>query len=831
MAAAILLEREALLESLRRAWESACAGEGRVVLVCGEAGIGKTSLLRAFARPLADARTWWSGCDALETPVPLAPIQELCAAAALPTDGAANLAGRLLEALKAEPTLMMVEDVHWADHASLDVLKALGRRIERVPALLVLSFRDDEVGPTHALRRVLGELPPAATTRVAVPPLSAAAVDDLARRALRSPGGIHAITRGNPFFVTEILTHGSERIPATVQDVVLARHARLPAGARRMVEVASIMPARAERWIVEPLALPEGADVQACLDSGLLSADGESYAFRHELARGAVEQALIEPVRRDLHARVLAALLASGRAIPAARLAHHATFASDAEAILRFAPPAARAAAARRAHREAARHWRAALQHATAAVPASTRATWLEGFAAACHATGALDESIEAWRELRELHRAHGDHRAEGRVLGRLALVLVVALQNREADACSREAIALLEGHEDADSAGACQVQAQLRMLNRDLEEAIAWGERAIALAERAQATDVLAAAWGTTGAARIFRDFERGRSDLQHAIDLGRLHGYDYIVANNLTNLGSAAGEMYRFDVAIPALDEAIAFSDEHEVDFYRDYSLAWRALCHMYRGEYARARQVAAEVLARPGPNSTTRVMALVALGRCAVRETGAGGDALDVALMLARETGTLQRMAPVLAARAEAALLGGDPVLAREEAARVVPLAQRQRHRWFLGDLALHLVRAGGERPQGELFEPFELELAGEWQAAADAWERIGCPYERARALRSRGQGTAARIPQARTRANPFGLTAREVEVLELLCDGLRNAQIAERLVRSVRTVDHHIASILAKLGAGTRTEAVALARKAGFGPQDRQSRDVE
>src|SRR5687767_3560019 len=280
-----LVERDHLLQQLDALLCAVAPGSGHAVFVAGEAGIGKTSLLKALAEQRGDAMLWWGACDALQTPQPLAPLLDIARGTEVAFRawlGVDAQRSALFDAVLSElqrsrrPVLLVIEDVHWADDATLDLIKFLGRRIDRAPVLLVASYRDDELSPAHPLRRLLGELPASLITRVDVPRLTPQAVDLLARRALRSPSGIHALTHGNPFFVTELLRGSVEAVPRSVQDLVLARYARLGAAAQAIVRLASVVPARIERWLIERLL---GSDVDAleqCLNAGLLTPLGSA---------------------------------------------------------------------------------------------------------------------------------------------------------------------------------------------------------------------------------------------------------------------------------------------------------------------------------------------------------------------------------------------------------------------------------------------------------------------------------------------------------------------------------------------------------------------------
>jgi DNA-binding CsgD family transcriptional regulator len=860
-----LVERDAALLSFARELAALRTGGGHAMLVSGEAGIGKTTLLKAMAERRGDATLWWGACDSLGTPHPLAPLHDIARGADVPFRALLQPGqprAELFEAVLAtlqrsrQPVLAVFEDVHWADDATLDLLKFLGRRIDRVPCLLVMSWRDDEVCAAHPLRRLLGELPASLVTRLPLQPLSAAAVDRLARAAMRESAGLHALTRGNPLFVSELLRHGADGVPHGVQDLVLARFARLGAAAQAVVRLAATVPARIEGALVDALLAPPAAVLDECLNSGLLNASDDGYCFRHELARVAIEASLSPPLARTLHADVLRALQAPGApAVSLARRVHHAVRAGDARAVARLAPEAARQAQQRGAHVEAAAHYRTALAHGE---PGAETGAWLADYARECQLTGQLDEAVAAHARLTDWHRAHPDPRREAANQSGLALAQVLALRNAEADAASQRAIALLRALPPGpELARAYRVEAQLRMLNRDCRESVAWAEQAMALAQQFGEREVLAEAVGTLGTATLFLDYEAGCAHLRHALELALADGLHGLAANTHSNLGSGSGEVWRLREAREHLKAAIAFSRQHEIDFYRHYSVAWLALCELHLGHWDDAREHALEIALQAAHPTTSRVMALAALGRLQARRGEAGArETLAEALALAQSSGTLQRVAPVRCARAEAAWLDGDLAATAAEARAALAQAERHGHAWFAGELATWLRRAGVDVPvPAACAEPHALLLSGRWRDAAAAWAAIGCPYDEALAL-SEGDETArlaalARLDElgaqaaadrlrrqlraagvrgiprgarASTQVNPHQLTEREREVLELLCAGLRNSEIAERLCRSVRTVDHHVAAAFGKLGVNSRAEAVAAAARAGIAAQN-------
>jgi predicted ATPase len=300
--AANLLERDQFLSSLDELLLQAVQGHGQLVLVSGEAGIGKTSLVERFIeRCPPGARTLWGACEALFTPRPLGPLYDIARQTSTPLrallDDQANRATLFAAVMDdltegTAPAVVVVEDLHWADEATLDLIKFLARRIHRTSTLLILTYRDEELGRGHPLRLVLGDLPARAVTRLRLPPLSEAAVATLAQKADRPAHGLYLATGGNPFFVRELLASDAPGVPTSVSDAVLARVARRSPAAQGLLELVAVVPTRVEWWVVKGVGAAYGAGLEECLAAGLVLLEGGAASYRHELARQAVEGAL-----------------------------------------------------------------------------------------------------------------------------------------------------------------------------------------------------------------------------------------------------------------------------------------------------------------------------------------------------------------------------------------------------------------------------------------------------------------------------------------------------------------------------------------------------------
>ncbi len=367
-----LLERESQLASLRQYAAEARGRAGRLVLVSGEAGVGKSSLVEELQDELSDATWVWGACDGLFTPRPLAPLHDVARSvggelleavrSGLPRDEVFDAALRWLEDVDGL-VVLVVEDVQWADDATLDLLRFLGRRLRVLPVLLVVTFRDDALAPADTLRVALGELTGLRwTRRIDLPPLSPAGVRRLAEGTTYLPEELHRLTGGNPFFLVEVLGSAEDEVPASARDAVLARAARLDESARQALEVASLDGYRVDAPLVAAAAGAPVETLDELVAAGLLTSDGDTLRFRHELSRRAVESAVPRSGVWPSTAPCVDALVARDCDDDDARLAYHAEGAGDAALVARFAPRAAAQAAGLGAHREAAAQYERALR-------------------------------------------------------------------------------------------------------------------------------------------------------------------------------------------------------------------------------------------------------------------------------------------------------------------------------------------------------------------------------------------------------------------------------------------------------------------------------------
>lgn len=786
----MLIERDSQLAELARLMEEASSGRGRIVLVSGEAGIGKTSLILRLRQRLPEGwRVAAGACDALFTPRALGPVRDT--ARALDLDLAmlvgqgdrqtlhAALAGRMADG--GSPLLVVWEDMHWADHATLDILRYLGRRAAFMPLLLVLTFRDEETGEAHPLTRIISELPEGAVTHIPLPPLSPRAVISLARQA-GLPG-----------------------------DLLYQKTAGLTAAGILQASVAG------------------------------------DLRFRHEIARHATLDRVPSARRRQHHASILAALRQLDPDSHLDQMVHHAAGALDAAAVIEIAPQAAARAAISGAHREAADHLATALRFIDAA-DAETAARLHERWAYESALAGRIDDEVlDARRHAITLWRVLDRKDKVGENLRWLSRLHWYRGEAPEAGRLADQAIHVLESiPPSAEQAMAYSLRSQLMMLNDHMDEAVRWGQRALALEADFPNPELRAHALNNVGTALVFRDRREGEAMLEESLSISLANGLHEHAARAYTNLSEYAVEFRRFDLAERILTDGIAYQSERDLDAWSFYLTGRLALLRMEQGRLKDADTITRSVMERAPRTLVVRLPALLVQARTRMRMCAPDAAALmEQAFADAMATDELQHVVPARLTLIEHAWLTDAPGAASEHLDALMQLAAEDRHPWNMGERAVWARRFGRAAPAGDgLPEPFRLELKGDIDGAAAAWDALGMPYAAAlvrlqsddpavlnRAVevlepmgadaaaqmarrRAAELGLARALPRPRrgaykaAREHPLGLTQREQDVLRLIAKGYSNREISERLGRSPRTVEHHVSSVLSKLSASNR-----------------------
>ena len=857
-----LLEREHALASLREYADAAAVGDGRVVLVSGEAGVGKSTLLEHFEAATPHARWLHGACDGLFTPRPLGPL----------FDVAVELGGGLLAASREDapreelfrlflaavtdgerPWVVAIEDIQWADESTLDLLRFLGRRLRNAAVLLICTYRDDELALDHPLRVMLGELASSRSTRrVNLAPLSEAAVRVLAAGSGVDAAELHRLSGGNPFFVTEVLQAGSSELPESARDAVLARLARLSRSARRTAEAAALIGTHVEAWLLDAVAAPTVADLDDLLSSGLLVSDRDAVRFRHELARLAVERQVPAHRRKQTHRKALLAMQVHGGG-DEARLAYHADGAEDADAVLRFAPAAAERASSLGSHREAASQYERAIRYATERDPVAL-AELYDLLVKESALTDTWERAAEAGERALALWRQVGDTRREGATMSELSRTMW-RLCRPEALQYAEDAVATLEPLGPSAELAWAYATVAYRLMDRI-------GDRGVALARRAQA---LAAELGlpnvhsdalNTEACILNGRGEDWRPAIEQALDVAIEGGAQEQAGRAYANFSELLLEQGSFAECEKYIDEGTRYCDERDLDTYGFCLRGEGADVTLLQGRWDETVAIARSVLDRRVSSPANRIHLALPIGLVLARR----GDAeaawayLDEALSNAINSGEDGWLVESYPAHAEAHWLGDDLEAARADLSAAARCAGAVSAGLYTGRFAAWFRRLGMNVPDLTLarHDPAQHLLEGDFVAAARGWDEIGMPYEAALAYYDSGTEAGLReaitrfealgahaaveatrremrrigvrsIPsgaRAATRAHPLGLTRREAEVLERICAGRTNAEISAELFVSPRTVDHHVSAVLAKLGVPSRAEAAAEAKRHGL-----------
>ncbi|MBJ8337796.1 AAA family ATPase [Antrihabitans sp. YC3-6] len=859
-----LTERENEYRELAARAGEARGGRGGAVLVSGESGGGKTAFVESFIESWRDdERVLWGACDPLSTPRPLGPLHDVAdrfgpTARAVLRDGNQpfDIFAAVFDDLKEQPSILVIDDLHWADQATIDIFRFLLRRVQHTNLLLIGLARDDEVGVTHPLRGLLGDVArsPHALS-VTVPPLTLDAVTSLVGQRSVDPGWLHRVTGGNAFFVCEMLDHRTGDLPTTVRDAILARTAGLDVAAWDLLNLLTCAPGAIADNLLTDLGVTLPA-LRALDDAKLIKRNDRGVAFRHDLCRIAVTSVIPPGAEPALHRRFIDAHYKTPHPDPAV-ITHHALGAGDRALITEAAADAGRAAARTGAHTQATEFFKIALDSGGAKLVSEVEAELLELLAAEYYLTDQLADAIAACKRAMTLHEAMRSDLGVSAIHNALAKYEYYNSNRTVADDHIAAAIALLDG-----SAGSGQPSRLVQLgHNFAFQAFLAVQSTQLDFAKRLleEARDI-AAKFGDSvlqvrvelveGICAVVSGQQIAREELLELLRAGPSQ-IDEIYSSGYTNLSYFDVEQRNLDAATDLLDFCIPLMVEHDLPVCHVVQLGARSRLKLLVGDWNRALADADSVLGRRSA-PLARTWPLLIRGLVTLRRIGDDDGGIDDAWRLACRYGEPVRMLPVAAAIVEKSWLSGVPDPRLDECRALLNSVPVTGLEWARGELALWLCRAGVPVVVETVAPPYRLYLNGDFEAAADLFERLSTPYDAALAmaesrkpalvrravdmldrlgadavaakvrydLRLQGTHTVPAPRRATTLANSAGLTTRQIEVLQLLENGLTNAELAERLFLSVKTVDHHVSAILAKLQVTKRRDAVRRAKESGI-----------
>jgi DNA-binding CsgD family transcriptional regulator len=865
-----LLERDKYFDDLADYYQLVSDGIGHTVFLTGEAGIGKTSLVNQFAKKIGHEAIILSGaCDSLFTPRPLGPLFDIARQIGqnfnnllkIEKDRSVIFAA-LVEYLSSaqNPVVLLFEDIHWADEATLDLIKFLARRIHRYKCLFLLTYRDNELGAGHPLCKIFGELPPPHFSKISIAQFSKETVARLAlQRGYGSGDQLYNLTGGNPFYVMEVLGSKTSTIPERVKDSILNVFHSKDDTTRALWELLSILPSSIEVGIAKRVQQDLSGDMDGCLASGVVVLHGGYLSFKHELFRMAIEESLSPLKRQSLHKMMLKILQQDADTpVNLSQLLHHARYADEKKLVGILAPKAAREAAAVDSHREAAKLYGVALEYTE--MNGAALAELYEGHAYECYLTYDITQAIESQQRALEIWRSLGLWLKEGNALRFLSrLWWSAAADYEKAMSCAKQSIEVLEkGLPTRELALAYSNFSQLFMLSEDRPNALLWGNKAIDLATTIDDAEILSHALNNVGTTllQVPASESEGELLLNRSLSIAMEHNFQEHVARAYVNLTSSSILVKRYDRAASAFEAGLKYCETHDLDFLSYYLLSCNAQLLLETGKWADAETIATTLLSKN--HLLIRMGSLATMARLCMRSGRfkMAEEFIREGKSIAMRTREPQRIIPVVTAALELYWLTGTTIIFSldevREAEKDDVLFPDRDYSWQYASLS-YWMRKVGEVTTSSCTAfpgPHNFEHRFEWKAAADAWKEIGCPYEQALALflgdeihqresltilndlgaaatrdklksdlKLKGVKNIPRGLRESTRKNPAQLTDRQIEILVRLKEGSTYKEIADKLFISPKTVEHHISAILEKLDVNSRSKAVLKAESLG------------
>lgn len=854
-----LVERDVFLSLMQKTFDEVRTGEGHCILISGEAGIGKTSLVRAFSKKnKEDCQIYLGACDALFAPRPLAPIYDIALqikSDSWDTDDRSILFTGIFRELQNQKkaTLIIVEDIHWADEATFDFLKFFIRRITQLHCLLLITYRDNEIHSSHPLRTVLGQLPPDFFRRLQLTPLSSDAVETMAAEKGYKGKDVYSISRGNPFYVNEILASYSTGIPDNIKNSILSVYNRQNEKTKQVWQILSVIPSGLEVKYLEKLEPYFSEAIHDCLDTKILIMTGELISFKHELYRRTIETSLSPVIRRDINKRMLDILVEnSEQPREMERIIHHAKNASENEIVVKYAPVAAREASLVGAHIEAAKLYLTAIEYYQGK-DKNILIDFYKAYAYECYLTNQVKEGIIYIGKALNFLELKNDIVGISTCLHLLSWLWWFDGNGKKAIDTARKNIELLADQPSSSTTAMAFAQlGRLKMLSDETEECLLWSEKAMAIAKELANEEILCYALNSIGniLAKNISTRKKGLEVLQQSMDVAVKINHEEYIGHAYANLAANAVRMKDYVNAKKILETAKQFLEERDIDLGTKYLLAYETRLALETGNWDKANSIASNFINNDDLPPIGKIGVLIVAATIKMRSGEAGAVPLLLEAMdKASNTGEPQRIAPTMTALLEFEWITGQRIIENPVLDGVINMIEQKGNIYENSAFAFWLFKARKQKiALKEFYEGYRTENKSMALKASVLWKQLGCPYEQALTLfegsdddkkealriiqklgadaifekmkfemRASGIKSIPRGIRKSTKSNPANLTDREVGVLQLLKDGLQNKEIAAQLFISPKTVDHHISSILFKLDVNSRTKAVQQASR--------------
>jgi len=861
-----LIEREAYLSILHAEFDRVRKGEGHCVFVSGEAGIGKSVLLKKFRLELKNNGNIFQGsCDALFTPRPLAPLfdillqirKDLPEQQEVQADRATLFAG-FLQTLADEKEISVIffEDIHWADEATLDFIKFLARRITQLKCLFVVTYRDEEIHSRHPVRNLLGQLNPDSFTRIQLPPLSKGAVSNMAEVKGYKGEDVYSITEGNPFYVTEILASYSNGIPDNIKDSILSVFDRVNEKSKYLWQMLSILPTGLETGYLEKLEPAYAESIEYYLDYKILVLKDGHLSFKHELYRRTIETSLSPLLRVKLNKRVLELFLEDfEKKQEIERIVHHAKNANEYDLVVKYAPIAAKQAIAVGAHIEACKLFGSAIEYYQGS-DKDKLVEWYEAYAYESFLTTHIREAIvyegkalEIWKEKNNLEKA-------GNCLRFLSRLWWYEGNHKEAESYATQAVEMMQEQPLSRSkAMALSNMSQLKMLSGITDQALGWGDRALEIASQLDNEEALCHVQNNMGTIQVWKPSSRRRGIelLKQSLEIALKNGYHEHAARAYTNLASCGMDIKEYGFANDILGAGTHYCEERNLDSLIGCLVSCRSRLNLEQGNWKEARQIAERLIKDENLVPVAKIEALVVESKIKMRAGEPGAlELLQKAQPKAFGILELEYMIPVISALLEFEWIYGETVVDEKSLNLTIEMVGEMGNMYKNSEFAYWVQKARNRKINlKEVYPGYQVDNKKTVAAAATLWLQLGCHYEQAlvlfegsdedkrmamnivhelgakavfekmkKEMRASGAKSIPRGIRKSTLSNPALLTERELDVLHLLREGIQNKEIAGRLYISTKTVDHHISSILFKLDVNSRVKAVHEATRSGI-----------